>query len=299
MVHGNQVLHAADLARQRDVVAVQANGFGFFGRVQRRGDERLVHHLARVPRLVALGVLVHQAGEQVLVQAAPVHADANGFVVPGRDFHHLAKLAVAFVAPAHVAGVDAVFGQRLGAGRMVAQQTVAVVVKVADQRHVNAHAVELLPDVRHGLGGFVVVDGDAHQLRARQRQLFDLNGGADGVGGVGVGHRLHAHRRAAAHRHALVAPDHLARAGISLQNTAQVYRLRFGISQVECSNRIGVFVGVHTHFTSKRATPLRAKGVASKVRPRTSTSALPTRPTTTEYGGAAEKSTISPALSMR
>ncbi len=170
---------------------------------------------------MALGVLVHQAGEQVLVQAAPVHANANGFVVPGRDVHHLAKLAVALVAPAHVAGVDAVFGQRLGAGRVVAQQAVAVVVKVADQRHVNAHAVELLADVGHGLGGFVVVHRDAHQLGARQRQLFDLNGGADGIGGVGVGHGLHAHRRAAAHRHMPRTPRHHAGAGVALQHTAQ------------------------------------------------------------------------------
>ena len=62
---------------------------------------------------------------------------------------HLRELAVVLVALADVAGVDAVLGQRLGAGRIVGQQAVAVVVEVADQRHVDAHAVELLADVRH------------------------------------------------------------------------------------------------------------------------------------------------------
>ena len=68
---------------------------------------------------------------------------------------------------ADVAGIDAVLGQRLGAGRMVGQQLVAVVVEVADQRHVDAHA-------RRAARGCAApaaaasrrVDGDAHQLGA-------------------------------------------------------------------------------------------------------------------------------------
>jgi hypothetical protein len=52
-----------------------------------------------------------------------------------RHFDHLRELAVLLVALAHVAGVDAVLAERLGHGRMVGQQAVAVVVEVADQRH--------------------------------------------------------------------------------------------------------------------------------------------------------------------
>ena len=50
--------------------------------------------------------------------------------------------------------------------------------------------------MRHG-GGLGVVDGDAHQLGAGLGELLDLDGGADDVDRVGVGHRLHAHRRVA------------------------------------------------------------------------------------------------------
>ena len=46
-------------------------------------------------------------------------------------------------------GLMRYFGQRLGAGRKLGQQAVAVVVEVADQRHVDAHAVELLADRGH------------------------------------------------------------------------------------------------------------------------------------------------------
>ena len=58
------------------------------------------------------------------------------------------------------------------------------------------------------------VDRDAHHLGAGERQLLDLDRGADGVDRVGVGHRLHAHRRVAADRDDARAPAHarLARA---------------------------------------------------------------------------------------
>ena len=94
-------------------------------------------------------VLVHQLRQQFLVEAAPVDADAHRLVPAHRRLDHLAELPVALVALADVAGIDAVLGQRLGAGRVVGQQPVAVVVEVADQRHVDAHAIELLADVGH------------------------------------------------------------------------------------------------------------------------------------------------------
>ena len=153
-------------------------------------------------------VLVHQAGQQLLVQAAPVDADANRLVPAHRGLDHLAELAVALVALADIAGVDPVLGQRLRAFRVVRQQAMAVVVEVADQRNVDAHAVELLPDMRHCLRCLWRVDGDAHQFGAGQCQLLDLDRSADDIGSVGIGHRLHAHRRIATDRHHALAPDY-------------------------------------------------------------------------------------------
>ena len=100
---------------------------------------------------------------------------------------------------ADVAGVDAVLGERLGAVRELAQQRVAVVVEVADQRHLDAVLVaQAVADLGHPGGRGAVVDRDPHDLRARLGELGHLAGGAHGVGRVGVGHRLDDHRRAAA-----------------------------------------------------------------------------------------------------
>jgi len=98
---------------------------------------------------------------------------------------------------------------RLRARRVVGQQAVAVVVEVADQRHVDAHAVELLADVGHRGGGLWRVDRDADHLGAGDREFLDLDRGADRVDRVGVRHRLDAHGRTAADRDDARAPAHL------------------------------------------------------------------------------------------
>ena len=77
----------------------------------------------------------------------------------------------------------------------------ADIVEVADQRHVDAEPVEPLADLRHGGGGLVAVDGDAHDLRAGAGERRDLRHRRVDVGGVGVGHRLDDDRRAAADHH--------------------------------------------------------------------------------------------------
>ena len=82
------------------------------------------------------------------------------------------------------------FGERLGAGRVVEQQAMAVVVEIADQRHVDAHAVELLADLRHTGGGFRGIHRDPHQFGAGAGQFGTLHGRRHVVGGIGVGHRL-------------------------------------------------------------------------------------------------------------
>ena len=91
-----------------------------------------------------------------------------------RELDDLRELPVALVLEADVAGIDAVLVERFGARRVFGEQLVADVVEVADERHADAALREALADMRHGLGGFVAVDGDAHQLRAGARQRRHL-----------------------------------------------------------------------------------------------------------------------------
>ena len=55
------------------------------------------------------------------------------------------ELRVALVLEADIAGIDAVFVERLGAGRMIGEQLVADVMEVADERHVDAHLAQAAP----------------------------------------------------------------------------------------------------------------------------------------------------------
>jgi len=109
------------------------------------------------------------------------------------------ELAVLLVLEADIAWVDAVLVERLGAGRMIGKQFVADVMEVADERHLHAHLAELVPDVRDGSRRLVAVYRDAHQLGAGAGECGHLARCALGIGGVGVGHRLHDDGRSAAH----------------------------------------------------------------------------------------------------
>jgi hypothetical protein len=63
-----------------------------------------------------------------------------------------------------LAPIDAVLVERFRAGRMVRQELVADVVKVANDRHVEAHLQQAFLDVRYRSGGLITIDGDANQL---------------------------------------------------------------------------------------------------------------------------------------
>ena len=115
-----------------------------------------------------IGVLVHQPGQQLLVERAPIGADPHRLAVLDRRFDDRGELRVLLVLEADIAGIDAIFVERLGAGRVIGEQLVADIMKVADQRHVDAHLVELLADMRHGRGGLVAIDGDADESRSRR-----------------------------------------------------------------------------------------------------------------------------------
>ena len=201
LVDADQILHRRNFRREDDLRAVEPDLLRARGGEQRRLDHRLAHHGARFERRRRLGVLVHQMREQFLVERAPVGADAHRLVVLDRGLDDGAELAVALLAEADVAGIDAVFVERLGAGRKFGEQLVADVVEVADDRGVDAHPQQPLLDVRHCCCGFVAIDGDAHDLGAGARQGGDLGHRRVDVGRIGIGHRLHDDRGAAADLH--------------------------------------------------------------------------------------------------
>jgi hypothetical protein len=109
---------------------------------------------------------------------------------------------IPLVLETDVAGIDAVFVERVRAVRIPREQRVTVVVEVPDDRHAYAHARQPLADRRHRFRGFLAIDGDADYLGTRPRQGRNLPRRAVGIGGVGIGHRLHYDRAPAAYHHA-------------------------------------------------------------------------------------------------
>jgi hypothetical protein len=128
----------------------------------------------------------------------PIGADTHRLVVLDRGLDNGAELPVLLFLEADIAGIDAILVERLGAGWVIGQESVAVIVEIADDRHLDVHLQEPLFDVRHGGGRLVAVDGDADDLGTGPRQRRHLLCRSLGVGRVGVGHRLHHDGRAAA-----------------------------------------------------------------------------------------------------
>ncbi len=102
----------------------------------------------------------------------------------------------------HVARIDAVFIQSLGALGIAGQKEMAVVVEVADDGRGVPVGPQLADDCGHRLRRFVVVHRDADDLASRIGQLFDLSNRRLYVRSIGVGHRLHHDGMGAADLHA-------------------------------------------------------------------------------------------------
>ena len=111
----------------------------------------------------------------------------------GGGANHVGKFFIAFHALAHIARIDAVFGQGFGAIGKLRQQAFAVEVEIANQRYGAAHVVQTAADFGNLAGGFGRVHGNPHHFRACVCQLFHLLRGGGGIGGVGVGHGLNHH----------------------------------------------------------------------------------------------------------
>jgi hypothetical protein len=179
----------------------QACCLGELGRAERRLEHGLDHHVARVERLRRPGVRVHQLGEELLVERAPVHPDPDRLVVVDRDADDRREVLVVPLR-ANVPGVDPVLRQRGGHLRVLDQELVPVVVEVADDRHVHAETTHLAHHLGDRGGGLVGVHRDSDQLRAGMGQSRDLDRRRVGVGRVRVGHRLDDDRMRAPDEHA-------------------------------------------------------------------------------------------------
>ena len=125
----------------------------------------------------------------------------TGFWFFDGDFDHGAEVVVVLAADTDVAGIDAVLRQRARAVGILRQQQMAVVVEVADDGHAQPSLSSRSTIRGDGGRGFVVVDGDAHQLGAGRGERRDLPDGGGDVGGIGVRHGLHHNWCIAAHAH--------------------------------------------------------------------------------------------------
>ena len=117
----------------------------------------------------------------------------------------------------------------------------AVVMKIANQGHINTHAIQLLANVRHLGCCFRCIDRDAHHFRASIGQFFDLYRRANGIYRIGIGHGLHPNGRITTNSHCARTPNHrgLARALNCWARTG---------------NRLNDWQTRLHHFTSKNAT---------------------------------------------
>ena len=162
---------------------------GQLGRAHRRLEHRLDHHVARIARLRGRGVLVHQLGQDGLVERAPVDPDPDRDPVVIGDADDRREVLVVALG-ADVARVDPVLGERGGHLRVLGEELVPVVVEVTDDRHVDAQTTDLADHLGDGGRGRLRVDRHAHELRARVGQTRDLDRRPVRIGRVGVGHRL-------------------------------------------------------------------------------------------------------------
>ncbi len=173
-IHVDQILHAADFCAEDNLIATQSVFFRQLGGVQRAYHHGFHGHVASVFRLGRAGIFVHHAREQLLIERSPVDADAHWFLILDGNFDHDAEVVVVLAAHAYVARVDAVLGQCARALRIFLQQQMAVVMKVADDGHVDPTALEQIHNLGDGFGGVIVVYGNADQFRSSARQSFHL-----------------------------------------------------------------------------------------------------------------------------
>ena len=90
-----------------------------------------------------------------------------------------------------ISRIDAVLRQRARAIGILCQQQVSVVMKITDDGNTDSHIHKPRSDFGDGGCGFVVVHGNADQLRAGVRESGNLRSSPRRVGGIRVRHGLH------------------------------------------------------------------------------------------------------------
>src|SRR5205823_1919852 len=106
----NQILHAAHLRAQNNLLGTQAVLFR-----QPRRSQRAYYHgfhcdFAGIFRIGQARVLVHHAREQCLIERSPVDADANWLLIFDCDFDHGAEIGIVFSAYADISWIDSILG---------------------------------------------------------------------------------------------------------------------------------------------------------------------------------------------
>ena len=173
-INFDQIVRARNFAGNDDLVFAQAAFERELGGLDRGEHHALVDNFFGSLTEVAVGILLHLAHDEFLIERPAIHADADGLAVVARNIADGGELLVAALAVADVAGIDAVFIERAGAIGIFRQQHVAVVVKIADDGHVAAGIEQALLDFRHGRGGFGHVHGDADEFGAGLREFEAL-----------------------------------------------------------------------------------------------------------------------------
>src|SRR5690606_20128990 len=107
-----EVLHMAHLAGQHDCIGREPELFGTASVADGRDHQCVAHDGLGIPGLRPLAVVVHHARHELVIETAPIYAYAHRLVVAASDFYHLREVVIALFAPAHIAGIDAVFGER-------------------------------------------------------------------------------------------------------------------------------------------------------------------------------------------
>ena len=113
-------------------------------------------------------------------------------------FDHLGEPLIPFIAEADIARIDPVLRQGFRAGRVIVQQLVTDVMKIADDGNEYPPGFQLFADMGDGPRGFVAIHGHPHDFGPGSGQGRHLPDGRVDIGGIRIRHGLHDDRRAAA-----------------------------------------------------------------------------------------------------
>src|SRR6202007_611840 len=113
-------------------------------------------------------------GEQLLVERAPIGADADRLVVLVCDLDDVGELGVALVLEADIAWIDGIFFARSRTGRIFGEQLVADIMEVADQGRGDAALAQAVTDMGNGGRRLPPVPRGAHHFKAGGRGGCEL-----------------------------------------------------------------------------------------------------------------------------